>query len=98
MIKHIVFFRFSDKQGNPERLPVLKSKIEALKDSIPEIEHIEAGINISNRPQAYDLALISDFRSEEDLEKYRVHPDHQALIEFLKSFDYEVAVADYVYH
>lgn len=97
MIKHIVFFRFSDKAGNLERLPVIKSKIEALKNSISEIEHLEAGMNISDRPQAFDLALISDFRSEEDLEKYRVHPDHQALLEFLKNYEYEVAVVDYVY-
>lgn len=97
MIKHIVMFRFQNIENKENTLKMLKSMIEDLKNKIPEVQHIEAGINFSEREVAYDIALISDFKSKEDLEIYRVHPDHVALVDFLKQYNYEVAVADYNY-
>lgn len=97
MIKHIVFFRFPKSDNHDRLLQELKDKLENLNNEIPEIVKLEAGINISPRESAYDLALVSDFRTEEDLEKYRVHPAHQNFIELIKSYDRELAVVDYTY-
>lgn len=97
MIKHIVLFRFKDKEGKEEKVKKLKTIIDDLKNKIPYVEHIEGGINISERDSAFDVALVSDFRTTDDLDAYRVHPDHQALLAYLKQFDYEVVVTDYVY-
>lgn len=99
MIKHIVMFRFRELEGKEEKLKAMKALIEDLKPKIPEIVHIEAGLNFSTRETAYDIALVSDFRSVEDLEFYRVHPEHVKLVEFIKADgdDYETAVVDYEY-
>ncbi len=97
MIRHIVLFRFKDKEGKEEKVKKLKSMIDDLKQKIPYVQHIEGGINISERDSAFDVALVSDFRTHDDLEAYRIHPDHQALLAFLKQFEYEVVVTDYEY-
>ncbi|HYW96229.1 MAG TPA: Dabb family protein [Bacteroidales bacterium] len=97
MIKHIVLFRFKDKEGKEENVKKLKTMIDDLKHKIPFVAHIEGGINFSTRDAAYDVALVSDFRTHDDLEAYRVHPDHLKLIDFLKTTDYELVVTDYEY-
>jgi len=97
MVKHIVFFRFPGNKKKDIILKDFKRKIEDLKDKIPEIHHIEAGINFSDRETAYDIALISEFKTEKDLETYRTHPDHLALIDFLNQYERELAVVDYIY-
>ena len=97
MIKHIVMFQFHGVSNKNETLKQLKDQMEDLKNSIQEIAHLEAGINFSKRDAAYDLVLVSDFQSEEDLETYRQHPEHLKLIDELKKHNYEVAVVDYKY-
>ncbi len=100
MIKHIVFFRLKEQQDQDlkkQQLLKLKNFLESLKEKIGWIVHLEAGINFSTREVAFDLALISDFKSVADLEKYIAHPEHQKLVEFLNEIKKEVAVVDYEY-
>ncbi len=97
MIRHIVLFRFKDKEGREEKVIKVKAIIDDLKHKIPVIVNIEGGININTRPQAFDVALVGDFRNHEDLETYRVHPDHLKLIEYLRTSEYELVVTDYEY-
>ena len=100
MIKHIVFFRLKeqeDKEIKQQQLLDLKNFLESLKDKISWIRNIEVGINYSTRDVAYDLALISDFDSNEDLEKYLAHPEHQKLVDFLNGIKKDVALVDYIY-
>jgi hypothetical protein len=95
MIKHIVFFRFPGLEEKEALLNEFKSRTEDLGQKIPEIQHIEAGINFSDRETAYDVALVSEFKSREDLDIYRTHPDHLALIDFLNQYKRDIAVVDY---
>ena len=80
-----------------EILAELKKMIDELSVSIPEIVSIEAGINFSTRDVAFDLVLVSDFKSESDLKAYSAHPEHQKLVEFLKNIKLASAVVDYYY-
>ena len=98
MLKHIVFFRLKDGENPGEkeiRLNELKTMIEALPDKIDVILSMEAGINISGRDTAYDLALISEFRNAQDLAIYNAHPEHQKVVDFLKNIKKELAVVEY---
>jgi len=97
MVKHIVFFKFPKLENREGFLKEFKEKIENLGKTIAEIHSIEAGINFSDRDSAYDVALVSDFKTEKDLETYRVHPDHVALVDFLNQQEREIAVVDYNY-
>jgi len=99
MLKHIVLFRFKDfAEGSDkvENIRRLKSQLEALTEIIEEIEFFEVGINLGNSDPAYDLALLSEFRSREDLHSYQKHPEHVKVSDFAKSVCEARAVADYI--
>ncbi len=100
MIKHIIMFKlidFGSQDLKKQKLTELKKMIDELRASITEIVSIEAGINFSTRDVAYDLVLVSDFKTESDLKAYSAHPEHQKLVEFLKPIKLSSAVVDYKY-
>jgi hypothetical protein len=98
MIRHIVMFKLQNHHKNKEQnINLLKDKLDALKNKIPQIIDLETGVNISRRPNAYDLILITSFKSEEELEEYKVHPEHILVLEFLKEVSENMIVVDYLY-
>jgi hypothetical protein len=98
MIKHIVMVRLKDtvpagqKKENAARL---KAAIEGLMGRVPELKGMEVGLNLSTKPRAYDLVLTSEFDSLADLDAYRIHPEHQKVLELLYEVMEETAVVDY---
>ena len=59
--------------------------LEALPAKIDWIRASEVHLKSENAPAGtWDLILISEFDSFEDLERYRVHPDHVAVGEFMR--------------
>lgn len=97
MLKHIVFFKFPDsEQDKRELVAILKDKLESLNFKIPQLKKLETGINISNRSSAFDLALVTEFENEADLEIYRIHPDHQAVVAYIKETNADSVVVDYL--
>ena len=74
MIKHIVLFRFDDPDVC---IPVVKEKLYALRDVIPEIVDMQIGADFLHSPRSFDMALLVNFRSKEDLAVYDKHPKHQ---------------------
>jgi hypothetical protein len=97
MIKHIVFFRVLETTDKQNLILDLKSRLESLPSTIDSIDKFEVGMNFSPREAAYDLALVSDFKSRQDLETYNTHPDHQKLVSYLNGIKKEIAVVDYEY-
>jgi hypothetical protein len=97
MIKHVVMWRL--KEENPaEKLELartLKLKLENLKNMIPEIVQIEAGINMNPSEAAFDVVLYSLFVTEKELTDYQNHPEHVKIGEFLKEIVTERTVVDY---
>ncbi len=74
MIKHIVLFKFEDPKVN---VPIVRDSLYALVPKIPEIVEMQIGEDFLHSGRSYDMALLVDFRSREDLEIYDKHPDHQ---------------------
>ncbi len=98
MIRHIIMFKLKDfgsQEIKNQKLKELKKMIDELGSHIREIKSIEAGINFSSRDVAYDLVLVSEFHSEDDLKVYTAHPDHQKVVDFLKDIKLSSAVVDY---
>ena len=75
---------------------LFKDKLEALKNKIPEVLHLETGVNFSESPKAFDLVLTTHFSSEADLDLYRNHPDHKKIVGLIKEIVSEVVVVDYI--
>ncbi len=95
MIRHIVFFKLKDNsKANKQQI---KDVILPLKEKIDVIKFYQVGINFSNEERAYDLALVSDFDSVDDLESYAVHPEHLKIISQLKNEGVTTKVVDFEY-
>ena len=96
MIKHIVFFRFTDSD-NTER----KLKAESLAGIFSPLKELEwvrnyrLGINISNADYAWDVVIDSEFESSEDLDAYRESAEHQKAIASASVMKKEKCEIDY---
>lgn len=97
MVKHIVMWTVKEGLGNTKEQNAVKLKemLEALKEKIPFIKKLEVGINYAADDAAYDVVLYSEFESRKDLEMYIVHPDHQALKDFIINIRDKRCFVDY---
>ncbi len=98
MIKHIVMWKlkdFAEGANKEQNARKLKRELEALKNSIPLIGHIEVGINMLPSEAAHDIALYSEFANEKDLDSYQKHPDHIRVADFAAKIRENRVVVDY---
>lgn len=95
MVKHIVFFKLENP--SEENKKSLQSKIIAMKGKIDYLIDIDSGVNFSPEERAYDVALLSDFSSKEDLKRYATDPIHLEVIAHAKSLNVVTKVVDYEY-
>ena len=98
MIKHLVMWKLKDSAegvGKEQNAKKIKADLEALKHKIPQIKHIEVGVNIIASDAAYDVALYAEFANEQDLDIYQKHPEHLKAAEFVAKVRASRAVVDY---
>lgn len=98
MLVHIVMMRIKTQFSESEKqthLSKLEQLLEQLKLTVSEIESLEVGINFSNKASAFDLVLTTKFVDEAALDRYRVHPDHKTVLDYMAGAVSEVAVVDY---
>ncbi|NLW89454.1 MAG: Dabb family protein [Clostridiaceae bacterium] len=98
MVVHIVMWTlkdFAEGRTKEENAVLLQKRLEELKNSIPEIKHIEAGRNFNNSPAAYDVVLYSEFSDKEGLAAYQIHPEHQKVAALVGAVTESRAVTDY---
>lgn len=98
MIKHIVMWKledFADGRTKNENAKIIKEKLEALVGVIPEIVELEVGIDILGTNQSYDVVLVSEFRSLEELNVYAKHPEHVKVGEFVGKVRKDRVAVDY---
>jgi len=90
MIKHIVAWTMKP-ETTAEQKQEMKLRLMALSGKIPQLLNIEVGID----PKNGTMSLVSEFASEDDLIVYQVHPDHQAIVGFVKPLVAARSVCDY---
>lgn len=98
MIKHIVLFKLKNEAlGNSkeQNAKMIKEKLDRLPSKIDVIREYEVGINFVDSDRALDVSLISAFDTKQDLEEYRVHPDHIEVVTFIKDVTENSVVVDY---
>jgi len=93
MITHIVTFKLKDR--NMENLKKSRNVLMNMENKIPELKHIEVGIDITNSEISHDIALLTKFNSVEDLEAYQNNPLHLDVAEYVFSVAELVAVVNY---
>jgi hypothetical protein len=94
MLHHIVMMKFKPgiSDDDVDRLATL---LDALPDKIIEIQTYEFGRDIVRSERSYDFALVSGFANLEALQRYQVHPDHQAVVAHIRSICDDILAVDF---
>ena len=97
MINHVVLFKLKDYPSDEKKKisAEIKSLLEGLKEKIAEVKFIEVGLNYHIETKGYDICLISHFNSVEDLDKYRIHPEHLKVVNRIGETTVARAAVDY---
>ncbi len=97
MINHVVLFKLKDYPADEKAkvLTELQHLLEGLKDKITEVKHIEVGLNYELDAKSHDICLLSHFETKEDLDKYRVHPEHLKVVQRVGETTVSRAAVDY---
>lgn len=98
MLKHIVLFKLKESAegaGREENARKIKAQLEALTSRIPQIMHLEVGINCVPGDAAYDVAVYSEFANAQDLDAYLKHPEHIQAAVFVGKVRESRVVVDY---
>ena len=82
MIRHVIMWKF--RAGEEENMQTFLSGLQALDGVIPEIQHMEIGVNCKDGNN-YDACLIADFDDLEALDRYKHDPRHVAVSQLCKS-------------
>lgn len=90
MIKHIVVWTMKPEATDAQRQE-MKLRLMALNGKIPQLLAIDVGID----PQNGTMSLYSEFATADDLAVYQAHPDHQAVVGFVKPLVASRSVCDY---
>ena len=94
MITHIVFFKLSEP--TQENIAAIRDKLLSMTGKIPELRHLEVGIDVIRSERSYDLALLTRFDSLADLQAYQVHPLHAGVVlPYVRSVCSSIAAVDY---
>lgn len=99
MINHVVLFKLNE-YSKEEKLKIigeLKSLLEGLKEKIDVVKYIEVGTNYELETNGYDMVLLSHFKTMEDLNKYRVHPEHLRVVKRIGETTINRAAVDYTF-
>lgn len=99
MINHVVLFKLKDYPAEEKAQVIneLKTLLEGLQQKITEVKFIEVGVSYDLNSKSYDLALTSYFETVEDLDAYRVHPEHQKVVKRINETTAERAAVDYYF-
>lgn len=98
MINHVVLFKLKKYDSASEKQNVIGSIEDALlslTDKIAELKYIEVGVNYELSSKSYDLCLVSHFDNVEQLDAYRIHPEHLKVAELIGQHAVERAAVDF---
>lgn len=94
MITHIVFFKLAE--SSPENIQAVQEVLSSMQGKIPQLLHLEVGIDLVRSDRSYDIALVTRFASLGDLQAYQVHPYHaETVVPFVKKVAQSSVTVDY---
>jgi hypothetical protein len=99
MVKHVLCWKLkehADGRSRSQNAKLMAEKLMSLKEKIKEVKKIEVGINdLRSKEENFDLIMISEFDSFEDLRLYIEHPEHVKIAKFIKNIREIRAAVDY---
>jgi hypothetical protein len=97
MIRHVVAFKLAadDADDRARDAITLRDELGSLVGSVPQLRHLEVGIELGLVPGHWDACLVTDFDSVADLETYQAHPEHVRVLGVINPLVSARAVVDY---
>ena len=86
---------FAEGSSKDENALLVKSKLEGLKKKIKQVKVLEVGFNLNTSSTTYDIVLYAEFETMEDLNKYKTHPEHKKVGDFVSKVRQERKAIDY---
>ena len=85
MLKHIVMWKFMDGEGKSkeENIEIVKNGLLSLSPLVPHIKNITFLENQVECDRNFDALLIVETENQEELQKYKVHPEHKKVAEYV---------------
>lgn len=87
MLRHVVTWKLSsaDAAERSAQAAEVARRLNALGGVVPQLRSISAGANAVYPDVNWDVTLVADFDSVEDLEAYAVHPAHEEVAVYIRS-------------
>ena len=94
MITHIVLFKLSDPK--PEIIAATRDLLLSMDGKVPQLRHLEVGVDLVRSERSYDLALVTKFDSLDELKSYQVDPYHAGtILPHMRSVCSAIVAVDY---
>ena len=94
MITHIVLFKLSDPK--PDTVAVTRDLLISMDGKVPQLRHLEVGVDLVRSERSYDLALVTKFDSLDELKSYQVDPYHAGtILPHMRSVCSAIVAVDY---
>jgi hypothetical protein len=99
MVNHVVLFKLKEfpSEEKSDVIAELKALLEGLKDKIDVVRFLEVGVNFELEANSYDMVLLSHFETMDDLDKYRIHPEHLKVVKRIGETTVSRAAVDYLF-
>ncbi len=93
MVRHVIMWKF--RQDTEAQMQEFLSRLQALDGVIPEILHMQIGVNCKDGNN-FDACLIADFADFEALERYKNDSRHVAVSQLCKSIRETRGAVDFI--
>jgi quinol monooxygenase YgiN len=94
MLHHIVLMKFKPDTSEAD-VDRMAAMLDALPDTIIEIQTYEFGRDIARSERSYDFALVAGFANMEAMQRYQVHPDHQKVVANIRAICDDIRAVDF---
>lgn len=94
MITHVVLFKF--EKPTADALSATRDLLLSMNGKIPQLRHLEAGVDVIRSERSYDIALVTRFDSLDDLKAYQIDPYHAGtILPHMRSVCSSIVAVDY---
>jgi len=93
MITHIVLLKLQNR--DQESIEKMKEVILSMKGKIECLRDLTVAADFFHAKISYDVAMIAQFDSKEDLNMYLAHPAHIEVGKYIENIQAKVVAVDY---
>jgi hypothetical protein len=86
---------FKLKDASPGNIEKTRNVLQGLDGKVPQLRHLEVGVDVIRSVRSYDIALVAKFDSLKDLDAYQKHPVHVRVAEYINSVKKSAFAVDY---